>query len=308
MTLAAMGGQAGIELRDAIVEHATSVPLGNQQALLEVARLCGSPTSRAQDVAQAAAHDEGFTALLLRIGNSAYSGSSTRISSLSVAVTRLGFRLVHGLALAAPGLGLLVATRDELAGHRLVLHRHSVRAGIVARELARTPEEAERALAAGLVHNLGLTVLSVYAKPQFVQLAQTAAEGHQLRPVEEEVLGFTHAELGGLVGSHGGYPAELVTAIVEHDEQHPATGLAALVQVADLLVREHGSTFEPARRLPTPAFAAVGVDPARVRDRVGELLRHEDGVDADDESASPDEPGCTHVAADVAGSALGGLV
>ncbi len=297
-----MAEATGVELRDELVAQATAIPLGNQQALLEVARLCGSSVSRAHDVAIAAAHDEAFAALLLRVGNSAYSGATTRISSLSVAVTRLGFRLVQGLALAAPGLGLLVSTRDGFTPQRRALHQHAVNTGLAALKLARSQEEGERALAGGLVHNLGLTIVSVYATEQFGKLAATAAAGHQLRPVEEELLGFTHAELGGLVASAWGYPAELVTAIVEHDEQHPATGLAALVQCADLLVREVGQSFEPPRKLPTPAFAEVGIDLAHARDDVSLLLDVERHADDADESET------TLDAAHVAGAGLDPLV
>jgi HD-like signal output (HDOD) protein len=303
MTLPSMAAGTGVELRDELVAQATAIPLGNQHALLETARLCGSSVSRAQDVAAAAAHDEAFAALLLRIANSAYSASATRISSLPVAVTRLGFRLVQGLALAAPGLGLLVSTRDGFTAQRHVLHQHAVRTGLVARKLARTQEEADRALAAGLVHNLGLTVISLYAVDHFATLVHAAAAGKQLCAVEEDVLGFTHAELGGLVGGAWGYPPELVTAIVEHDRQHPATTLAGLVQCADLLVREVGPTLEPPRRLPTPAFVALGADLGRTRDEVSLLL---DGERRAEDADSPDETPLESAA--VAGSTLGELV
>jgi HD-like signal output (HDOD) protein len=306
-----MAGASGVELRDELVAQATAIPLGNQHALLEVARLCGSSVSRPSDVAFAAAHDEAFAALLLRIANSAYSGSATRISSLSVAVTRLGFRLVQGLALAAPGLGLLVNTRDGFTAQRRVLHQHAVRTGLVARKLARTQEEADRALAAGLVHNLGLTIISLYAQDEFATLVHTAASRKQLRNVEEDAFGFTHAELGGLVGSAWGYPPELVTAIVEHDQQHPATALAGLVQCADLLVREIGPTLEAPRKLPTPAFAALGVDVGRSRDEVALMLDVEARTEAEDEAeeaASAPGDDSPLDAADVVRGALGGIV
>jgi len=306
-----MSEASGIELRDALVAQATAIPLGNQHALLEVARLCGSSYSRAQDVALAAAHDEAFAALLLRVANSAHSASTRRISSLSVAVTRLGFRLVQGLALAAPGLGLLISTRDSFTGQRRVLHQHAVRTGLVASKLARTQEEADRALAAGLVHNLGLTILSLYATDHFTTLVQAAAARQQLRAVEEDVLGFTHAELGGLVGSAWGYPPELVAAIVEHDQQHPATALAGRVQCADLLVREVGPTLEAPRKLPTPAFAALGVDVARARDEVAVMLEAENRAEAAEEAedeASASVAGGPLEAAAVVRTALGDVV
>src|SRR5262249_57726723 len=101
---------------------------------------------------------------------------------------------VQGLALSAPGLRLLVGTTDEFAPARRRLHDHAIRTGIVARALAATDAEGERALAAGLVHNLGLTLISLYATDEFSILVQAAARGEQLAPYDHELLALTHPQ------------------------------------------------------------------------------------------------------------------
>src|SRR5437870_13460905 len=92
----------GTSLRDELLQKALDLPLGNQPALMRLAALCDSPISSAQTVALEAARDEGFSMLLLKLANSAYSMSATRVSDLPTAVSRLGLRLVQGLAVAAP--------------------------------------------------------------------------------------------------------------------------------------------------------------------------------------------------------------
>src|SRR5438046_784600 len=105
--------------------------------------------------------------LLLKLANSAYSMSATRVSDLPTAVSRLGLRLVQGLAVAAPGLRLLAGPNDGLQTARVGLHKHAVRVGLAARMLAPPGVDADKALTAGIVHNLGLNVISLHAPREF---------------------------------------------------------------------------------------------------------------------------------------------
>jgi HD-like signal output (HDOD) protein len=146
--------------------------------------------------------------------------------------------------------------------------------------------EPDRALAAGLVHNLGLSVLSLHARSGFRKLLEASARGEQLAEVEARLFGFTHAELGALLGKTWGYPDSLVVAIRQHDAPLPTDPLAALIQVADLLVRSAGFGIEPAIE-PSPAVAALaGVEIDRARIRVELLL--EVGDSRSIETAPPD--------------------
>jgi HD-like signal output (HDOD) protein len=235
----------GDALRDEIVERAQTLPLGNLAALNRVARLCGEPTATPAGVALEAARDEAFAALLLRLANSAYSHSVSPIADLPRAVTRLGFGLVQGLALAAPGFRLLRGPADGLGQARRELHRHAVRLGLAAWTLADHTVDPDEALAAGLVHNLGLNVLSLAAPDILGRIVAGAQAGVSITEIEEEHLGFTHAELGGLVAERWSYPLSLVCAIRDHDVAEPASALGRLVRLCDLLARESGAGIEP---------------------------------------------------------------
>jgi putative nucleotidyltransferase with HDIG domain len=245
--------QDPVSAREALVERASSLPLGNAAALLRLARLCESPIATAAGIALEAARDEGFSALLLKLANSAYYASATRIADLATAVARLGLRTVAGLAVASPGLRLLAGANDELAPARRELHRHAVRVGLAARMLAPSGVDPERALAAGLLHNLGLNVIALY-EPTVLRAALAEPDA------EVSLLGVSHATLGADLAERWQFPPTLVDAIREHDAPEPASELGALVQVADLLVRETGCGIEPPREL-----APRVCDRARVR-------------------------------------------
>jgi HD-like signal output (HDOD) protein len=281
--------ERGERLREHLVELALSLPLGNQAALTRLAVLCNRPTVTPQGAALEAGRDESFAALLLRLANSAHSASVARIADLPTAITRLGFRLVQGLAIAAPGLRLLRGPADGLEHARYELHRHAVRVGLAARMLAPATLDPERALTAGIIHNLGLNVIALYAPTEFRALLEAAGRGEQLWPHEEYMLGFSHAELGALVAERWSYPIDLVVAIRDHDSPEPENELGWVVQVADLLVRSHGVGVEPQRELPRPIpEPAIGLE--RARAQIAELLAAQDRFDAHLDSEEPVPP------------------
>ncbi|MEZ5100812.1 MAG: HDOD domain-containing protein [Thermoleophilia bacterium] len=247
-----------LELRERLVDQALSLPLGNQAALSKVAELAESG-AEVDDIVSQALLDEGFVAMLLRLANSAASASVTSINDLNTAISRLGLSLVGCLAISAPSLRLLAAPSDGLEEPRRELHRHGVLTGIVARELAEGGKEGDRALAAGLVHNVGLSVLSLHAKSGFKKLMAAAEQGDRLADVEAKLFGFTHAEVGTILAQAWQYPEELVAAIRDHDAPIPSSRLAAIVQIADLLVRERGIGIEARGEISGAALEVAGI-------------------------------------------------
>ncbi len=262
-------------LKERLVEQALALPLGDRGALMRVASLCGDPEVAPDEIALQAARDEAFSALLLKIANSTWSASRQPIAGLTHAIVRLGTSLVQGIAFAAPGLRLLESPSDGLGPARRELHRHAVRVGIVARALATDNVTSEQALAAGLVHNLGLNVLSVIAPETFRELVAAGERGQWLAEAEEALLGFTHADLGAAIAEQWGYPPALTCAIRDHDHDDPVAPVTVAVQLADLLARERGVGVEP----PDPGMLAdadpTGVAAARAEPLLDALDRME---------------------------------
>jgi HD-like signal output (HDOD) protein len=265
--------------REELVERALALPVGDTQALLRVAELCEQQSVTPQLLALEVSHDESLSALLLRTANSAASYSAARIADLPTAITRLGYRRVAALALGAPGLQMLQRPADGLEWARFELHRHAIRVGLCTRGLAPAGVDPERALAAGLLHNLGLHVIAAYAPQEFRYLLEAQERGEQFWEAEDWIFGFSHADLGALLAERWSYPLDLVVAIRDHDAPSPQTALGALVQVCDVLVRKLGVGIEPERelsrevRLPTPDLATAEA-------RVTDLVAAQDRFDA----------------------------
>lgn len=260
------------ELRERLIEQAVALPLGNQPALIRVTELCRTEDATPQAIAAEASLDEGFAAVLLRVANSAALGGSTHVDDLPGAVTRLGVRFVESLAIAAPCLRLLAAPSDGLEQARAELHRHGVRTGALAHVLAPAGIDPDRALAAGLVHNLGLSILALHARSGFRKLLDAAAAGEQFALAETRLFGFTHAELGATLAEEWSFPESIVEVVREHDADRPVSQLAALVQLSDRLVRRAGFGIEPPVE-PSPDVAdRAGVDLSEAHARAASLF------------------------------------
>jgi HD-like signal output (HDOD) protein len=274
------------EFREELIARALSLPLGDLAALGRVSQLCERLSATPQDVALEASRDESFAALLLRLANSADSASVRRIADLPTAINRLGFRRVKALAVAAPGLRLLQGPPDGLEDARHELHRHAIRVGLGARLLAPLGVDRDRALIAGILHNLGLNVIALFAPEEFRYLLAATSRGEQFWQAEDSIFGFSHAELGAMLAERWSYPTELVIAIRDHDSPDPQTPLAAAVQVADLLVRSHGVGVEPPREL-AHVHVLPGVDLAAAHERLGDLIAAQDRFDVHVQDAPP---------------------
>jgi HD-like signal output (HDOD) protein len=281
------GLRGGPNLRDRILDQAMTLPIANQATLFRIAELCRDPLTDARSVALEAQRDEGFAATLLRMANSAWSSSAGRIGDLPTAVARLGLHLVESLALATPGIRLAQVGSRDVANALQRMHRHAVRTGLGARALARSDLNAEQALAGGLVHNIGLTVLAVLQPAVFTMLLDKAAKGHRLHAIEEESLGFTHAELGGLLAERWGYPLPLITVIMRHDDVD-ATGMSAVVRIADLLARMAGIGVEAIEKIPYELLLETGVDLEVAHERLSPLFQAESRRDASEDEDRDD--------------------
>jgi HD superfamily phosphohydrolase YqeK len=121
--------------------------------------------------------------------------------------------------------------------------RHSLGCALVTQRMAKKIEypEPEKAYLAGLLHDLGLLVNSILYTEEFRKCLRQAAKQHlPLHIVEEQILGFTHCDTGGILCEHWGFSKDLVDAARCHHDVTllPTAGpLACLVHLSDLLCR-----------------------------------------------------------------------
>jgi len=146
--------------------------------------------------------DQGLTARVLRVVNSAFDSVRAPTSSLSHAASILGHRRLKTLALGVPSRGLY---RTDYGGlSPVLLWRHSLVVAIAAQRIAAVvlPGRTQEMYAAGLFHDIGIALFLHNIPDRYtgVILRAKSDESHLLL-AEAANLGITHAELGYTLAS-----------------------------------------------------------------------------------------------------------
>ncbi|MBC7461822.1 MAG: HDOD domain-containing protein [Thermoleophilia bacterium] len=264
-----------------LVEEVRDLPMSMSETLPAVIESCDNADTSVNDLTGLISADQSLVAMLLKLANSAYYGYARRIETLPEAIVLLGFSTIKSLAITATTMNLLFQSEDELTEVRHEIWSHSLGVGVAARALARKRGNIhpEKAFVSGLLHDLGMIILSVYRKDEFTQiLALAADEGITYEAAELQVLGWSHAELGAYVAEAWSFPATHCEAIRCHHDPALATlqpGLAQVTHLADWMVVDLGvgNLVTAAQPEPNEAALAEFRIPRKDLPRVVESLR-----------------------------------
>jgi HD-like signal output (HDOD) protein len=189
--------------------------------------------------------DVAITAKLLQLVNSGFFGLGREVASVRAAINLLGLEVLKQLVLSAGVLNTFRPARTLRGFSLSQFEKHSQLTARVAGQLAGGIGAGSAGVLAGLLHDAGKLVLAT-CRPQEFERALTLGLEHK-RPAhqfEYELLGTSHAEIGGYLLNLWGLPPATVDAITYHHrlsgpgfEEHKVT-LRALIHVANALVHE----------------------------------------------------------------------
>jgi HD-like signal output (HDOD) protein len=254
---------------DALARDAARLdPLPTSAAKL--ARLVGAGDPPFEEIVELVEYDQAMTATLLRSANSSWSASRTEITTVRDAVLRLGSGPVLSCAVASHVRGRITSAIPEYGLGEHELWEHSVTAMLAAELIGRAAscDAPPEAATAALLHDVGKLILARHLDRSLLDRLEDAQDAGVSRlRAELEVLGTSHAGVGGLVAQSWGLPRSLVCAIEAHHEPETrADVLPALVHVADVVAERVGpgrDDDEDADRL-LHALARLGCPPATV--------------------------------------------
>jgi len=192
----------------------------------DVIAACEDPDVTVGQLSQRILHDQELTASILKLANSALYGLSRRVATVTEAVVLLGFATIKSLAISSHTYRMLNKALPGYGLSRGEIWRHSIAVAMTARRLAVEIHLApvEEAFVAGLLHDIGKTVLSTYMEIAFDDVMTLVREERiPFSEAEERLLGFDHAELGARVAQAWNFPPELVEAIRYHHQPRGAT-------------------------------------------------------------------------------------
>jgi len=233
--------------------------------------LMNSDQSLNSQIAEIIRRDPSLSARLLRMVNSVYYGSSTRISNIEEAVFFLGLRQIRELSTATPVIEEMQALQPGKAGSRPLpwteLWRHSIGTAALTREILLSTSvtvDDDTDYLAGLLHNVGKVVMA-YAFPdeQARIMSATLQDPAEVCRLERELIGWDHAQIGAYYLGRHQLSDEITFAVLYHNDPDRAPRhrlFAAAVQVADYLVRHAGISGGFETIMPIEADAWLKLD------------------------------------------------
>jgi putative nucleotidyltransferase with HDIG domain len=247
------------------------------QVVYKIVELTGSTMTAAQEIERVISVDPGFSTKILMLANSAYYALPRKLTSISEAVTMLGFRTVRQLAMTIGVFEMFIGKNDASSLRRRAWWRHSVDTALCAQALAKltgaiAPDEA---YTCGLLHDIGKPLLDRYADASYDDVDVLVEAGMAPLRAEVRVFGCHHAELGGAAADAWGFPEDLSGCIGDHHVEAPTSpnSRLAIVVLANEMAKRivAGSGPEPEsaenqefRSYPEWATSLLGLDEARL--------------------------------------------
>jgi HD-like signal output (HDOD) protein len=243
---------------------------------LRVMEVAQNPKSSASDLALVVSSDPGLSGRLLRVVNSAAYRRMREITSVQEALVTVGFVQARNMAISGAIAGAYAPDALNALFRIEVFWRHSIAVAFKGAELAGRGRRLDvpSAFTAGILHNMGRLAM-FYADPAGLDqaVAEAMRRGTTLEEVEQELLGFDHAEIGGRLATRWNLPEAIRTAIADHHKDVEAeTSLAGCVAMADRYVCANG--LLPGYAIPPkPGEArAVGQDYTHLVKQVDALM------------------------------------
>lgn len=187
--------------------------------------IINNPYASADDTAAIISTDPALSARLLRLVNSSFYGLSTRVDTISRAVSIVGhsslMMLTMGTILASSFTGVPASVVDMRS-----FWMHAFSTGVMAQILAghANLKNTENHFISGLLHDIARLLIFVEAPACAVYIV-TESRQNFISPyeMEKDILGITHTELATELLERWNCPESIITPIASHHQPLDAT-------------------------------------------------------------------------------------
>ncbi len=238
-----------------------------------------------REFADLIATDQGLTAKVLRLVNSAFYSLRAPISSIRHASSLLGVRTLKSLALS---VSVIQIFKRQLPGFDPVrFWRHALSVAMAGKKIAErlsVPFQDEVYIA-GLLHDTGVALMVQHFPSDYVAVAAPATEGlPDAIAHEAETFGLAHPEVGFNMAQHWRLPAMVALGIRHHhtppaeipaDLDPDTRRLVEVIAFSDCYARRAGHHFADVDLLapaaPLPLVAGLAADEESMASLAAEL-------------------------------------
>ncbi len=189
----------------------------------ELISLTHSSHSAAYELSKVVLKDYSLTNKVLQVVNSAYYALEKPVTSISRAVTILGFDAVRDLAMAIAIFEDFIKSGVEKEGISKILAR-SFLSAIEAREIVarkKLPFSPEESFICALLHNLGRIIVCVYLPDRYQQVEKLTGAGAGAEEAEARILdGLKFEDIGQEIARFWNLGDSVIAAMV-HQPRMP---------------------------------------------------------------------------------------
>ncbi|MBW4827130.1 MAG: HDOD domain-containing protein [Clostridiaceae bacterium] len=230
---------------DRVVEKVEEMPVLPNR-INKIIEIVENPDSTVKDLENEILKDQSLTSKVLKLANTTHYGYPRKISTVSRATILLGFQTIKSIALVSTVSKYLLGELEGYALGKNDLWKQSQTCGIISRYIGKKKsiENPEKAYIAGLLRDIGKTILNHYVQSEYHEIVKIVEEERvPFLEAEKLVLGFDHAKIGSKVAQKWNFPKDLVEAIEYHHTPEKALEnpeLVSIVHVADAITMMMG--------------------------------------------------------------------
>ena len=197
------------------------------------------PKCSATHIANIISKDQSLSARLLQLVNSAFYNFPSKIDTISRSVAIIGTKQLSTLSLGTCALAVFKDVPSDLIDMKS-FWKHSIACGIIARILAsyKNDKSTEQFFVGGLLHDIGRLILFMcipeIAKEALLKAKET---GCTLNKAENDLLGFNHSKMGGILLKEWKLPISLENIVRFHHPRNQSQIQldTAIVHTADVM-------------------------------------------------------------------------
>lgn len=208
--------------------------------LIEIYKELESDTAGIERMIQLIETDPGLTARSLQLGNSAYYGSTKKISQVADAILRVGPFDLWALLISTEVKSLFFGIRPDLMDMNS-FWRHSLFTACACRKLAEQQGVGSSGdlFIAGLIHDAGKLIFLQQMPIEYADVVQSHTFGDACCRLEEQLLSVNHAEMGARLFESWAFPERLIQLTAKHHQEDAKEADVILLRQANAMAHEY---------------------------------------------------------------------
>ncbi len=228
------------------IEDLPTLPVVIQRIL----QLINDPKSTTKQIGNIITSDQSLTAKTLKLVNSAFYGFSKKITTVDQAIVIIGFNAVKNLAISASVFDIFKNMNQRSSFDRYGFWTHCIGTAFIAKQISEDTRIGNpgEIFVSGLLHDIGKIILDIYFPEEMNKILYNSSNKNiPFYQSEEEILNFTHSEVGFLLSRKWNLPDNLYIPIRYHHYPNKAIkyeSIVAIVHTANIIAKAGNIGFD----------------------------------------------------------------